>query len=171
MLTANCQLHPVNCQLCPGLVWLATPDGFIFPGFSFFRSEYWDLSIEIDLHLSHISDLTAQICPYCCFLFFQLLLPICQRTFADVQISNVWMCRWFLIYIFAHLLIRTFGLWRITDSNRWPPACKAGALASWANPPRMRWKLKGESLKLFSFLSLSPSEAFCLLPYAFSYVT
>ena len=26
-------------------------------------------------------------------------------------------------------------VWRITDSNRWPPACKAGALASWANPP------------------------------------
>ena len=26
-------------------------------------------------------------------------------------------------------------MWRITDSNRWPPACKAGALASWANPP------------------------------------
>ena len=30
--------------------------------------------------------------------------------------------------------------WRITDSNRWPPACKAGALASWANPPREREK-------------------------------
>ena len=27
-------------------------------------------------------------------------------------------------------------MWRITDSNRWPPACKAGALASWANPPK-----------------------------------
>ena len=26
-------------------------------------------------------------------------------------------------------------LWRISDSNRWPPACKASALASWANPP------------------------------------
>ncbi len=26
-------------------------------------------------------------------------------------------------------------LWRISESNRWPPACKAGALASWANPP------------------------------------
>ena len=25
--------------------------------------------------------------------------------------------------------------WRITDSNRWPSACKADALASWANPP------------------------------------
>jgi hypothetical protein len=25
--------------------------------------------------------------------------------------------------------------WRISESNRWPPACKAGALASWANPP------------------------------------
>lgn len=29
-------------------------------------------------------------------------------------------------------------LWRITDSNRWPSACKADALASWANPP---WSL------------------------------
>ena len=27
--------------------------------------------------------------------------------------------------------------WRITDSNRWPSACKADALASWANPPRV----------------------------------
>ena len=31
------------------------------------------------------------------------------------------------------------NLWRITDSNRWPPACKAGALASWANPPSFEW--------------------------------
>ena len=30
-----------------------------------------------------------------------------------------------------------FLLWRITESNRWPPACKAGALASWANPPNL----------------------------------
>ena len=35
--------------------------------------------------------------------------------------------------------------WRITDSNRWPPACKAGALASWANPPS--YKRKTESGK------------------------
>ncbi len=27
------------------------------------------------------------------------------------------------------------NLWRIRDSNPWPPACKAGALASWANSP------------------------------------
>jgi hypothetical protein len=26
-------------------------------------------------------------------------------------------------------------LWRISESNRLPPACKAGALAKWANPP------------------------------------
>ena len=25
--------------------------------------------------------------------------------------------------------------WRISDSNRWPLACKASALANWANPP------------------------------------
>ena len=29
----------------------------------------------------------------------------------------------------------TIFVWRITDSNRWPSACKADALASWANPP------------------------------------
>ena len=32
--------------------------------------------------------------------------------------------------------------WRITDSNRWPPACKAGALANWANPPSLRYYIK-----------------------------
>ena len=55
-------------------------------------------------------------CNLICFLFrnwFFIFLPICQRTF------------------FA----RSAKLWRITDSNRWLPACKAGALASWANPP------------------------------------
>ena len=26
--------------------------------------------------------------------------------------------------------------WRIRDSNPWPPACKAGALANWANSPK-----------------------------------
>ena len=38
-----------------------------------------------------------------------------------------------------HFSFFTFLLleWRITDSNRWPPACKAGALASWANPPNI----------------------------------
>ena len=33
---------------------------------------------------------------------------------------------------------RSYRVWRITDSNRWPPACKAGALASWANPPSIK---------------------------------
>ena len=50
-----------------------------------------------------------------------------------------------LIYTFSFRTKITFCLlhhvidlslwWRITDSNRWPPACKARALASWANPP------------------------------------
>ena len=36
---------------------------------------------------------------------------------------------------FCTFYIRYRWWWRITESNRWPPACKAGALASWANPP------------------------------------
>ena len=49
---------------------------------------------------------------------------------------------WYILLAFVLKLLllvtschRPFLLWRITDSNRWPPACKAGALASWANPP------------------------------------
>ena len=53
------------------------------------------------------------------------------------------------IYTFSSLLNFTFCTscqrsflcfqrwWRITDSNRWPSAFKADALASWANPPRV----------------------------------
>ena len=49
-------------------------------------------------------------------------LSICQRTlsFSDLRLL---------------LRISSFDLWRITDSNRWPSACKADALASWANSP------------------------------------
>ena len=45
--------------------------------------------------------------------------------------------------------------WRITDSNRWPPACKAGALASWANPP---WS-QSDSWKVLKVLKVSTSFA------------
>ena len=44
--------------------------------------------------------------------------------------------------------------WRITDSNRWPSACKADALASWANPPSYKWKTesgKSGEFPIFSF--------------------
>ena len=46
--------------------------------------------------------------------------------------------------------ISRLELWRITDSNRWPPACKAGALASWANPP---------SLPPFRVFRCSPAQS------------
>ena len=40
---------------------------------------------------------------------------------------------WFPATSFNHSIRKKW--WRISESNRWPPACKAGALASWANPP------------------------------------
>ena len=43
-------------------------------------------------------------------------------------LQSIPICQW-------TLLLLQVTLWRITESNRWPPACKAGALASWANPP------------------------------------
>ena len=41
------------------------------------------------------------------------------------------------------LIFTNFAIfwWRITDSNRWPSACKADALASWANPPIIQDKI------------------------------
>ena len=47
----------------------------------------------------------------------------------------------------------THHSWRITDSNRWPPACKAGALASWANPPRVHASFFQSGCKGRHFLS------------------
>ena len=35
--------------------------------------------------------------------------------------------------------------WRISGSNRWPLACHASALASWANPPCCELRCKGTS--------------------------
>ena len=41
----------------------------------------------------------------------------------------------FFLYQYVKEHFSLWKLWRISESNRWPPACKAGALASWANPP------------------------------------
>ena len=47
--------------------------------------------------------------------------------------------RFFVLFTFQHVKehIPIFfrEKWRIRESNPWPPACKAGALANWANPP------------------------------------
>ena len=80
------------------------------------------------------------------------------------------------IYTFSSLLNFTFCTscqrsflcfqrwWRITDSNRWPSACKADALASWANPPRgysrMLFLVFSFLLSLFLLLELgSPRQS------------
>ena len=67
------------------------------------------------------------------FLIFFSLLSLIQifqiiRACASTSSES-------LIFIFCAICQRSLFLWRITDSNRWPSACKADALASWANPP------------------------------------
>ena len=64
--------------------------------------------------------------------FLNFLISICQWTFSPLQLPQ----RGRVSILNPSPLGRSGGaLWRITESNRWPPACKAGALASWANPP------------------------------------
>ena len=66
-------------------------------------------------------------------------IPICQRTllFLYLALASKGMNDITIILTINQeiLSFENFKMWRITESNRWPPACKAGALASWANPP------------------------------------
>ena len=48
--------------------------------------------------------------------------------------SYLFVCT--LVCILSALCLHLW--WRISESNRWPPACKAGALANWANSPCKR---------------------------------
>ena len=48
----------------------------------------------------------------CCSCDFTNFVQSCQRSFVTFVTS-----------------------WRISGSNWWPPACRAGALANWDNPP------------------------------------
>ena len=76
---------------------------------------------------------------------FNLLLPICQRTFCFGSFVYQFICSLVFYYQWTIQPVNlwTPAWWRITDSNRWPPACKAGALASWANPPSdvFKWQV------------------------------
>ena len=84
-------------------------------------------------------------------IYFQLLTLLflcttCQRS-CDLRLED-------LQFTSEITNQKSRSEWRITDSNRWPPACKAGALASWANPPSYKWKTesgKSGEFPIFSF--------------------
>ena len=79
-------------------------------------------------------------------LFFFTLLNVQHvKDLSELKIENGELK---IVFPFSLSSINS-TLWRITDSNRWPSACKADALASWANPP----------CEFFSFLVC---EFFCL---------
>ena len=62
--------------------------------------------------------------------YFILRCPSCQRSFS----VDSWQAT---VDSLSTILSTSSDVWRITDSNRWPSACKADALASWANPPNL----------------------------------
>ena len=57
----------------------------------------------------------------------------CVRVSPDLNLSRDSMKHWlsFLTHCFSQSL---FGWWRVPGSNRWPPACKAGALPAELTP-------------------------------------
>ena len=100
---------------------------------------YW-LGNCFRLSILHIRTRTVWYILLALYFYFTFCTS-CQRSFLCFQ-------RW----------------WRITDSNRWPSACKADALASWANPPRgysrMLFLVFSFWLSLFLLLELgSPRQS------------
>ena len=59
-----------------------------------------------------------------------------------------------VLMLFVLLILRTYSTsfwWRIRESNPWPSACKADALANWANPPGfLSFKFQVSSSRLCS---------------------
>jgi hypothetical protein len=86
----------------------------------------------------------------------QFLLSFNLSMYIIYPDNKMFILLWFvyqlkgLPYAF-HLLTLNLQWWRITESNRWPPACKAGALASWANPPEYQFWVRS-----FEFGALTP---------------
>ncbi len=91
----------------------------------------WCLILDFWLLFLQVS--TNTTVAYCCLLFFFNFFQYVKELFFQVMGYKLWL----QVYTF-NFWLSPFNLrwWRITESNRWPPACKAGALASWANPPK-----------------------------------
>jgi hypothetical protein len=129
------------------------------------------------------------------------LFPICQRTYIQLAVCNLQKAMEFvdvmdlnqhtaftvhLIFFKNYLLIAycnlLTNLWRISESNRWPSACKADALANWANPPNwvVSFQLAAIScevsqlltcnLKLLTFFFCRPVRIWTGDPYIISVV-
>ena len=109
---------------------LGIPHTPLFCLLYYYNGKWWMINGEFAFTIQN-SEFTIIVF----FLLFKyFLISICQWTFVKeipifkIPNSNLGICYFFIV-------ICSLSLWRISESNRWPPACKAGALASWANPP------------------------------------
>ena len=89
-------------------------------------------------------------------LCMPLLIVYTRRTYGSIYTFSSLLKFYFLFSSCQRSFSHFQREWRITDSNRWPSACKADALASWANPPRgyQEFCFLAFSFPCSSFLSL-----------------
>ena len=91
--------------------------------------------MQISLRISALSQYVNELFKDVLFGVASLLLKIPSwKTFEKHCTSQNDQAS-LLFSLFTRFPFQRSYLWRISESNRWPPACKAGALASWANPP------------------------------------
>ena len=106
--------------------------------------------LNVDISWTRTTYLCATAYP--CFKSFKFKIPnskfVSPRNFSlfYYSLSNklyercvvviVILVLFFLFFLFSLFqYYRTSSWWRIRESNPWPSACKADALANWANPP------------------------------------
>ena len=104
--------------------------------------------MQISLRISALSQYVNELFKDVLFGVASLLLKIPSwKTFEKHCTSQNDQAS-LLFSLFTRFPFQRSYLWRISESNRWPPACKAGALASWANPPFFSRQLSVNSYQL-----------------------
>ena len=115
--------------------------------------------------------------PYALILLI-IFLNILYECLIFLQIKLCFLlCLYFRISICQWTFIAKSDSWRIRESNPWPPACKAGALASWANSPLLlKWMLNPVDINQHPTLEFplslfsSPGQTRTADPYIISVV-
>ena len=85
-----------------------------------------------------------------CALFYLTLLK--NSLLGRLAICSLWLSRFFAWIIFSFQCTSSLILsdqWRLTGSNRWPPACKAGALPTELSPQGLFFFQPDITLALF----------------------
>ena len=138
---------PNRSPLCFQIVWVKR-------GYYRIRTDFYAPPHILVLKVSSFRFQIPSLFHLAIFRFLTIHFPINCMNVCVVIFNRVLFCSSYSLF-FRYL--KYFFWWRIRESNPWPSACKADALANWANPPVFSFQC---SVSVFSFTLYCD----CLLP-------